>query len=109
VALSTMILNHLVMPVILKLRIQAADISGLLINLKRIGILAVVFLGYLYYRMIGESYALVAIGLISFMAAAQFAPAIIGGLYWRRATRQGATVGLILGFVIWFYTLLVPS
>ncbi|MBE0599094.1 MAG: SpoIIE family protein phosphatase [Desulfuromonadales bacterium] len=109
VALSTMILNHLVMPVILKLRIQAADISGLLINLKRIGIIAVVFLGYLYYRIIGESYALVAIGLISFMAAAQFAPAIIGGLFWRRATRQGAAVGLILGFMVWFYTLLVPS
>ena len=75
VTLSTMILNHLVMPVILKLRIEAADISGLLINIKRVGIMAVIFLGYFYYRIIGESYALVTIGLVSFMAATQFAPA----------------------------------
>ena len=109
VSLSTMILNHLVMPIILKLRMEASDISGLLINIKRVGIFAVVFLGYFYYRIIGESYALVTIGLVSFMAATQFAPSIIGGLFWRRATRQGATVGLILGFVIWFYTLLIPS
>jgi Na+/proline symporter/serine phosphatase RsbU (regulator of sigma subunit) len=109
VALATMILNHLIMPIILKLRIEATDFSVLLINLKRSAIMAVVFLGYLYYRIIGESYALVNIGLISFIAATQFAPALIGGLYWRRATRRGAAVGLILGFGIWFYTLLIPS
>ncbi|MFA5516067.1 MAG: SpoIIE family protein phosphatase [Desulfuromonadales bacterium] len=109
VTLSTMILNHLIMPIILKLRLVAADISGLLINIKRAGILAVVFLGYLYYRVIGDSYALVSIGLVSFMAATQFAPAIIGGLYWRRANRLGASVGLVLGFIVWFYTLLIPS
>ncbi|MEJ2698312.1 MAG: hypothetical protein P8Z70_01430 [Desulfuromonadales bacterium] len=109
VALATMILNHLVMPVILRLKIEATDISGLLINIKRLAILAVIFLGYLYYRIIGESYALVNIGFISFIAAAQFAPSLIGGLYWKRANLRGATVGLILGFIVWFYTLLVPS
>jgi Na+/proline symporter len=109
VALSTMILNHLVMPVILRLKIQAADISGLLINIKRLGILAVIFLGYLYFKIIGESYALVNIGLVSFVAAAQFAPSLIGGLYWKRANLRGATTGLVLGFIVWFYTLLIPS
>lgn len=109
VALATMILNHLIMPLILKFRIEAADFSVVLINIKRFAIMAVIFLGYLYYRIIGESYALVNIGLISFIAATQFAPALIGGLYWRRATRRGAATGLILGFMIWFYTLLIPS
>jgi Na+/proline symporter len=109
VALSTMILNHLVMPVILRLRIEAADISGLLINIKRLGIMAVIFLGYFYYKVIGESYALVNIGLVSFVAAAQFAPSLIGGLFWKRANLRGATTGLILGFLVWFYTLLIPS
>ncbi len=85
------------------------NLSALLINLKRLGIIAVIFLGYLYYRLLGESAALVNIGLISFVAATQFAPAVIGGLYWRQATRRGATTGLILGFFVWFYTLLVPS
>jgi phosphoserine phosphatase RsbU/P len=109
VALSTMILNHLVMPVILRLKIQAADISGILINIKRLGIMVVILLGYLYYKIIGESYALVSIGLVSFVAAAQFAPALIGGLFWKRANLRGAVTGLILGFVVWFYTLLIPS
>ncbi len=109
VALSTMILNHLVMPVILKLDLAKTGVSRLLINLKRVGIFVVVFLGYVYYKFLGESSALVNIGLISFMAAAQFAPPLIGGLYWRRATRHGASIGLLCGFVLWFYTLLLPS
>jgi serine phosphatase RsbU (regulator of sigma subunit) len=104
-----MILNHLVMPIILKLKIEAKDISRLLINIKRLGIVIVILCGYLFYRAVGESYALVNMGLISFVAASQFAPAMIGGLYWRRANRLGATTGLVLGFLVWFYTLLVPS
>ncbi len=109
VTISTMILNHLVMPVILKLKMQIQDLSGILINLKRLGIIGVVFLGYFYFQIIGDSYALVNMGLISFMAATQFAPAVIGGLYWKRANRKAATAGLILGFLLWVYTLLVPS
>ena len=109
VALSTMILNHLVIPIILKFHSKAQNLSTLLVNLKRIGIIAVILLGYIYYRFLGESAALVNIGLISFVAAAQFAPAVIGGLYWRQATQRGATTGLILGFILWFYTLLIPS
>ncbi len=69
----------------------------------------VIFLGYLYYKFLGESAALVNIGLISFVAATQFAPAVIGGLYWRQATKRGALVGLVTGFIVWFYTLLIPS
>jgi signal transduction histidine kinase len=66
-------------------------------------------LGYLYFYLAGEAYALVSIGLISFTAVAQFAPAIIGGLYWKGATRLGATWGLCAGFAVWLYTLLLPS
>jgi Na+/proline symporter len=109
VALSTMILNHLIMPVILKFNLAKSGVSRLLVNLKRLGIFFTVFLGYIYYRFLGESSALVNIGLISFVAASQFAPALIGGLYWQRATRRGAIAGLLLGFVFWFYTLLLPS
>ena len=68
-----------------------------------------ILLGYLYFRLAGEAYALVAIGLISFAAVAQFAPATIGGIYWKGATRAGALAGLCAGFVVWLYTLLLPS
>jgi len=109
VALATMVLNHLIIPLLLRFWKDLPDVSGLLINLKRAAIVGVILLGYLYFRVIGESYALVNIGLISFIAATQFAPAMIGGLYWRRATRRGATVGLMLGFLVWTVTLLIPS
>ncbi len=109
ITLSTMILNHLVMPLLLRKKLEEHDYSGLLINIKRLGVAGVIFLGYFYYRIIGESYALVNIGLTSFIAASQFAPALIGGLYWRRGNHWGATFGILLGFILWFYTLLIPS
>lgn len=108
VALSTMFLNHLVMPVIVKLT-PRSWFSVLLINLKRLGIFLIIFLGYLYYNIVGETYMLVNMGLISFAAAAQFGPALLGGLYWRRGNKAGAITGIVLGFFAWFYTLLVPS
>jgi len=66
-------------------------------------------LGYLYFRVAGEAYALVSIGLISFAAVAQFAPALLGGIYWRGGTRAGAFAGLLAGFAVWAWTLMLPS
>ena len=108
IAISTMFLNHLIMPVIVRLK-PRDWFPRLLINLKRIVIFLVVFLGYIYQRIVGETYMLVNIGLISFAAVIQFGPALLGGLYWRRGNRTGAITGIFLGFVLWFYTLLLPS
>lgn len=108
VAISTMFLNHLVMPIIVKFK-PRGWFPFLLINMKRFGIFLVIFLGYIYFRVVGETYMLSNMGLISFAAAAQFGPALLGGLYWRRGNKAGAITGLLLGFLIWFYTLLVPS
>jgi Na+/proline symporter/signal transduction histidine kinase len=108
IALSTMILNNLVVPFLIR-RGMARDISTLLINAKRLAIAVTILLGYLYYHAIGESYTLVNIGLVSFAAVAQFAPAFFGGLYWRRATKAGALAGVGAGFAVWCYTLLLPS
>ncbi|TCO82636.1 Na+/proline symporter [Plasticicumulans lactativorans] len=113
VALSTMVCNDLVMPVLLRLRrlrlTERGNITGLLLAIRRGAISVTILLGYVYFRAIGDSYALVSIGLVSFAAAAQFAPAILIGLYWRRANRLGATLGLGGGFAVWAYTLLLPS
>ena len=72
-------------------------------------IVIILGLGYVYFRVAGEAYALVSIGLISFAAVAQFAPVVIGGLFWKGGTRDGALAGLAAGFVVWAYTLLLPS
>jgi phosphoserine phosphatase RsbU/P len=108
VAIATMVLDHILMPILVRLKPQAW-FPSLLINLKRLAIFLVVFLGYTYYSVVGESYMLVSMGIISFVAAAQFSPAYLGGLYWRRGNRAGAIAGTALGFLAWFYTLLFPS
>ncbi len=108
VTLSTMLLNHLAMPLLLFFKIKA-DLSFWLLHLKRFGIFLVIFLGYIFFHLIGDSYMLVNMGLISFSAAIQTAPALIGGLYWKKGTRHGAIAGLLLGFLFWFYTLMIPS
>ena len=113
IALSTMACNDLVMPVLLRMKsmrlAERQNLTGLLLGIRRGAIVAVVMLGYFYFRFAGEAYALVAIGLISFAAVAQFAPAIIGGIYWKGATRAGALAALAAGFAVWLYTLLLPS
>ena len=111
IALSTMICNDLVMPVLLRWKSVAArrDLPRLLLRIRRSAIVLLMMLGYAYYRIAGEAYALVSIGLVSFAAVAQFAPAMLGGMYWRQGTRAGALTGLTLGFVLWGYTLLLPS
>lgn len=112
VALSTMICNDLVMPALLRIRFLGLndrdDLSGLLLFIRRASIVGILLLGYAYFRFIGEADALVTIGLVSFAAAAQFAPSIIGGIFWKNASRVGALAGLSLGFFVWAYTLLLP-
>ncbi len=113
IALSTMVCNDLVMPLLLRHQRlaleESKDLSGLLLSIRRGAIVVILLLGYFYFRLAGEAYALVAIGLISFAAVAQFAPAMIGGMYWRGGTRGGALAGLSGGFLVWAYTLLLPS
>ena len=113
IALSTMVCNDLVMPVLLRLKAlrltERRDLSGLLLGIRRWAIVLILVLGYLYFYLAGEAYALVSIGLISFSAVAQFAPAIIGGIFWKGGTRTAAVCGLAAGFAVWIYTLLLPS
>jgi Na+/proline symporter/signal transduction histidine kinase len=114
IALSTMVCNDLVMPLLLRrqrfLRLSEwPDVSRVLLLIRRLAIGLILLLGYIYFRAAGEAYALVAIGLISFAAVAQFAPAILGGIYWKGATRAGAIAGLAGGFAVWAYTLALPS
>jgi len=113
ITLSTMICNDLVVPLLLRDKLKKIgddfEITNTLKIIRRIAIAVILLLGYLYVVLIGDSHMLVSIGLISFAAAAQFFPAIIVGLYWQKSSRLGAILGLASGFLIWIYTLLLPS
>ena len=113
VALATMVSNDLVMPMLLRIgRLHLSerrDLTGILLAIRRGTIILVLLLGYVYASTIGGSYALVTIGLVSFVAALQFAPAILAGLYWKGASKSGALAALVGGFTVWVYTLLLPS
>ncbi len=111
VALAIMISNAIVVPLFVRQRGEArqpADMGVFILKVRRASIIAVLLLAYAYYRIAGSG-ALASIGLLSFAAIAQLAPAFFGGLIWRRATARGAIAGMVAGFAIWSYTLLLPT
>ncbi|MEM6635399.1 MAG: ATP-binding protein [Pseudomonadota bacterium] len=112
-ALSTMVSNNIVLPFWLSARRPGATVSGDVRNVvlmaRRISIAVILALGYIYYRVSGGGAALAAIGLIAFAGVAQILPAMLGGIFWRGATRIGASAGLITGFAVWAWTMFLPS
>jgi Na+/proline symporter/CheY-like chemotaxis protein len=112
VALAIMVSNDILMPLALQRRealvTGSGNLGGLLLGVRRMAIFVILALAYVYYRLAGEA-QLASIGLLSFAAVAQLAPAFFGGLIWRRATARGALAGMTIGILIWAYTLLLPS
>jgi Na+/proline symporter/signal transduction histidine kinase len=114
VALSIMISNDLVIPLLFRRimstgRTEYGDWSQVILNVRRAAIFIVLIAAFLYYRETTTNTRLAAIGLLSFAAIAQFAPAFFGGLLWRRANARGAIIGMTGGILTWAYTLLLPS
>ena len=111
IALSTMISNNLLIPYgfigSLKNKSQEKN-SKRIVNTRKIAIFSLIILAYLTYRTFILDYSLVSIGLISFVIIAQLAPSFFGALFWRRGSKQGAIAGIILGFIVCFYSLIIP-
>ncbi|MCJ8142797.1 hybrid sensor histidine kinase/response regulator [Ancylobacter sp. A5.8] len=123
IALAVMVSNDIFMPLMVRGRRTGTDDGGpandgaaspprdmgyMLLTVRRIAIFAILLLAYLYYRVTGEA-QLAQIGLLSFAAVAQFGPALLLGLIWRRGTALGAIAGIAAGVAVWAYTLLLPS
>ena len=107
IALSTMVCNDIIMPLLFKLPWlnlrERKDVTQLLLLIRRVAIVSILFLSYVYYQYIRDIGTLASIGLIAFVAAIQFAPAIIGGVYWQKGHRRGADNW----FVSWFFCLVL--
>lgn len=113
ISLSIMVSNNMILPVLLKTGRQDEGVYfnffERFLGIRRLSVVIILFLAYGFYKILGVDYPLVSIGLISFTAVAQLAPAVIGGLYWKEITRKGILAGLLCGFIIWGYTLPLPA
>ena len=112
IVLSTMITTEVLTPTILKFRLlnstATSQLSGMLVSLRRISIAVILILAFVFERLVSQHSHLASIGLMSFVLLSQFAPAVVGALYWRRATTMGAFSSILVGSCVWFYTLLLP-
>ncbi len=113
VALAIMISNDIVMPLLLRTGMTKSrgqrDLSQTLLRVRRVSILLLALAAVAYYRAIEAGVPLASIGLLSFSAAAQFAPAMLIGIYWRGASKTGAIWGLSVGVFSWGLWLMLPS
>ena len=114
IALSIMVSNHIVMPIILRTASGLGQdndhsVSRLLLRSRRFSIVLILSLGFFYFYFTRDSDALAPIGLISFAGVAQFLPAIVAALFWKDATVKGATAAVAVGFVTWAWTMFLPS
>ncbi|MBF9031951.1 sodium:solute symporter [Rhodobacterales bacterium HKCCE3408] len=112
-ALSTMISNHIIVPIWMAAKRGGGAMSGdmrqVALFARRIAIIGILALGLIYYRLSGGAEALASMGLIAFLGVAQVLPALLGGMMWRGATRVGAAAGISVGFAIWAWMLLLPN
>ncbi len=106
--IATMTTNHLLLPLVERVR-SLEFLKRHVLKCRWVAVVGYLFIGYWFECLVGQSYMLVNIGIISFAAALQFAPAILIGIFWRRANKPGAILGMGAGLALWFYTLLLPS
>ncbi len=112
-ALSTMITNDLVVPLVYRnrqnLANRIASMGRQLLWIRRSVIIGCLALAYSYYRTIDSNATLAGLGTLSFAAVAQFMPGLIGGLYWERGNAAGMKAGLAAGFLAWLTLLILPA
>ncbi|MGX1692540.1 hybrid sensor histidine kinase/response regulator [Brevundimonas naejangsanensis] len=117
VALSAMVSNNLVLPLMGAGRRRGAappdmappDMARTLLNIRRLAIVGLLLLAWLYYLAMDRSSGLAAIGLVSFAALAQLAPSLFGAVLWRGGRASGALAGLAAGMAVWAVMLAAPQ
>jgi signal transduction histidine kinase/Na+(H+)/acetate symporter ActP len=112
-ALSKMVSNSILMPSLINNRMILNRFNDknhkIPVFFRRMSILIVLLLAYGYHKLVVSEFTLFSIGLVSFVAVAQFAPAALGGIFWREGNKYGAILGIVLGFAVWLAFLVIPS
>lgn len=108
VAVSTIVSNQLFLPLLHQFS-SLNFLTKYTLRLRWFAAIVTIYTAYYYAWRVGPQYALVSMGLISFAAVLQFVPAILAGLFWKKANKYGAIAGISFGALIWFYTLFIPA
>ncbi len=112
ITLATMVSNEIMLPLLIKFKYKqdahSLQLKSRVLNIRRVAIVMILFMSFFYYRILSQYNSLSEIGLLSFVAVAQFAPAMLIGLVWQGANSRGAYAGLITGFLAWCYCLFIP-
>jgi Na+/proline symporter/CheY-like chemotaxis protein len=113
VALSAMVSNSLILPFVARERWRrrgdASDMAGVILQVRRAAIVAVLLLAWVYYQATDQTHGLAAMGLVSFAAMAQLAPALLGAVIWRGGHAHGALAGIAVGVAVWLTMLALPQ
>lgn len=114
IALTLMLVNNIILPITIWFNqrissLQEKNYNTLVLNLRRAGVVFIILISFIYENYLYHANSLVNIGLTSFVAVAQFVPAVLGGLVWSKGNSKGIYAGLIAGFSIWFYLLILPT
>ncbi len=112
ISLSVMLSNNVIIPYswldTFKIKTESIN-TKTIVNIRRISILLLILLGFLYYKFLITPYSLFSVGLVSFVLVAQLAPSFFGALFWRRGNYYGAVAGIITGVVICYFNLILPN
>ncbi|QLC73755.1 PAS domain S-box protein [Pseudomonas sp. LPB0260] len=105
-ALSGMLLNHVVLP--LYQPPTEGNIYRWLKWTRRVLIFAVIMAGFGFYHLLGAEQDLANLGIVAFVATLQFLPGVLSVLYWPTANRRGFIAGLLAGIGVWVVGMLLP-
>ncbi|MDJ0643505.1 MAG: PAS-domain containing protein [Erythrobacter sp.] len=113
VALSTMITNDLIAPLVFRRALRGggdrSQLAGHLLTIRRGVIAALLFFAYFFYLGFGSVTNLAGLGTLAFAAAAQFAPGLVLGMVSRGGNKVGMLAGLSVGFALWLVLLILPA
>ena len=113
ISLSTMICNDIVMPMLIRIKhlelLTHPKLTQIILRIRRATIMILMIASYGFYRLSSNNQDLANMGLLSFAAIIQLAPAMVAALFWQRANQRGVVIGLVIGFTIWVYCLLMPN
>lgn len=113
VSLAIMLTNEIAVPLMVRRRSRGGEalfaLGNRLRRVRQITIVAIVFAAWVVSTQLGRVPWLSEIGFMSFLAAAQLAPGVLAGLYWRRAHGHAVMAGLMAGIGFWFLCLVLPQ